>query len=75
MIQTNVTTQSLVSHPLKQLINTNYACNINRYMNRNARRPKKANHGKRAVCNARRKARYNKIRSRAHREKIFGYWY
>jgi hypothetical protein len=43
-------------------------------MNRNARRPKKANHGKRPVCNARRREKAKQLKSRAYREKIFGFW-
>ena len=45
-----------------------------RYMNRNARRPKKANHGKRPVCNMRRREKSKQLKSRAYREKIFGFW-
>ena len=47
---------------------------IVRHMNRNARRPKAANHGKRPVCNARRRAKDKMLKSRAYKEKIFGFW-
>ena len=45
---------------------------LTRGMNRNARRPKKANHGKRPCSRIRRRARAAMIKSRAHRKKIFG---
>jgi len=47
---------------------------ITRCMNRNARRPKKANHGKRPVSHARRRQKMKTLKSRAYREKIFGFW-
>eukprot|EP00601_Ochromonadales_sp_CCMP2298_P015961 CAMPEP_0173219858 /NCGR_PEP_ID=MMETSP1142-20121109/1825_1 /TAXON_ID=483371 /ORGANISM="non described non described, Strain CCMP2298" /LENGTH=93 /DNA_ID=CAMNT_0014147677 /DNA_START=161 /DNA_END=442 /DNA_ORIENTATION=- len=47
---------------------------ITRFLNRNARRPKKANHGKRPVSHARRWEKRGKLTSRSHREKIFGFW-
>lgn len=46
-----------------------------RCMNRNARRPKKANHGKRPCSHARRHAKRGKLKSRAYLEKIFGMWF
>lgn len=45
-----------------------------RCMNRNARRPKRANHGKRPVSHARRREKAKRIKSRAYKEKIFGFW-
>ena len=47
---------------------------IHRFMNRNARRPKRANHGKRPVSHARRREKAKSLKSRAYREKIFGFW-
>ena len=47
---------------------------ITRGMNRNARRPKKANHGKRPVSHARRRQKAKSLKSRAYREKVFGFW-
>ena len=47
---------------------------ITRCMNRNARRPKKANHGKRPVSHARRREKTKSLKSRAYRKKIFGFW-
>ena len=46
-----------------------------RMMNRNARRPKRANHGKRPVSHARRREKKKSLKSRSCREKIFGFWY
>jgi len=43
-------------------------------MNRNARRPKKANHGKRPVSHARRREKAKGLKSRAYRVKVFGFW-
>ncbi len=43
-----------------------------RHMNRNARRPSKANHGKRPCSHARRRAKRGLIKSRAYRTLIFG---
>lgn len=45
-----------------------------RFMNRNARRPKKANHGKRPCSHARRHAKRGKVKSRAYRERVFGFF-
>ena len=45
-----------------------------RFMNRNARRPKRSNHGKRPVSHARRRAKKMTLKSRLWREKIFGFW-
>jgi hypothetical protein len=47
---------------------------ITRGMNRNARRPKRANHGKRPVSHARKRAKAKLIKSRLYREKVFGFW-
>jgi len=43
-------------------------------MNRNARWPKKANHGARPNSHARRHAKRKAIKSRAYRKKIFGFY-
>mmetsp|Transcript_33696 Transcript_33696/g.32162 ORF Transcript_33696/g.32162 Transcript_33696/m.32162 type:complete len:95 (+) Transcript_33696:88-372(+) len=45
-----------------------------RFMNKNARRPNKANHGKRPVSHCRRRAQKNQLQSRAYKQKIFGFW-
>lgn len=45
-----------------------------RQMNRNARRPKRANHGKRPVSHARQREKAKQLKSRAYRKKIFGFW-
>ena len=45
-----------------------------RGLNRNARRPKKANHGKRPVSHARKRAKAKTLKSRLHREKVFGFY-
>jgi hypothetical protein len=47
---------------------------ICRGMNRNARRPKKANHGKRPVSHARKRQKAKGLKSRLYREKVFGFW-
>jgi len=47
---------------------------ITRGLNRNARRPKRANHGKRPVSHARKRAKAKTLKSRLYREKIFGFW-
>ena len=44
-------------------------------MNRNARRPKKANHGKRPCSHARRREKQKQLKSRGYAKKIFGFWY
>ena len=49
-----------------------YALTYVRLMNRNARWPKKSNHGKRPCSHARRWAKRKMIKSRAYRKKIFG---
>ena len=45
-----------------------------RCMNRNARRPKRANHGKRPVSHARKREKQKSLKSRLYREKVFGFW-
>jgi hypothetical protein len=45
-----------------------------RLMNRNARRPKRANHGKRPVSHARKREKMKSLKSRLYREKVFGFW-
>ena len=45
-----------------------------RLMNRNARRPKRANHGKRPVSHARKREKQKSLKSRLYREKVFGFW-
>ena len=45
-----------------------------RMMNRNARRPKRANHGKRPVSHARKREKMKSLKSRLYREKVFGFW-
>jgi hypothetical protein len=47
---------------------------IARGLNRNARRPKRANHGKRPVSHARKRAKAKTLKSRLYREKVFGFW-
>lgn len=45
---------------------------VTRAMNRNARRPKKANHGKRPCSRVRRRLKAKMIKSRAHRKPVLG---
>ena len=45
-----------------------------RCMNRNARRPKKANRGKRPCSHARRHAKRGNMKSRGYAVKYFGFW-
>ena len=45
-----------------------------RFTNRNSRRPKKANHGRRPCSHARRHAKRGQLKSRGYRTKIFGFW-
>lgn len=45
-----------------------------RLLNRNARRPKRANHGKRPVSHARKREKMKSLKSRLYREKVFGFW-
>mmetsp|Transcript_10537 Transcript_10537/g.16011 ORF Transcript_10537/g.16011 Transcript_10537/m.16011 type:complete len:88 (+) Transcript_10537:88-351(+) len=45
-----------------------------RFMNRNARIPKKANHGKRPCSHARRRAKVKRFQSARLKTKIFGQW-
>mmetsp|Transcript_116399 Transcript_116399/g.228380 ORF Transcript_116399/g.228380 Transcript_116399/m.228380 type:complete len:90 (+) Transcript_116399:49-318(+) len=45
-----------------------------RMLNRNARRPKKANHGKRPVSHARRWEKRKMLTTSSMKEKIFGFW-
>ena len=45
-----------------------------RCMNRNARRPKKSNHGKRPCSHARRHEKRRQMKSRGYANKIFGFW-
>ncbi len=52
-----------------------YSDNTVRFMNRNARMPKKANRGKRPCCNTRRKAKREVDKGRAVRQKILGFWF
>ena len=53
----------------------NYILTTVRNTNRNARRPKKANHGKRPVSHCRRREKAKQIKSRGYAEKIFGFWF
>ncbi len=54
--------------------NDNFLLTASREMNRNARRPKKANHGKRPCNRMRRREKLNRLKSRAHKAKIFGFF-
>jgi len=65
MYQSPSSSSLLSAQPFQQTV---------RNMNRNARRPKKANHGKRPVSHARRREKAKRIKSRAYKEKIFGFW-
>ena len=64
---------------MKRLNNINTNININymqitkRHMNRNARRPKKANHGKRPCSHVRRRLKQKMIRTRRKRKPLFSY--
>eukprot|EP01039_Chlorochromonas_danica_P002922 gene2923-3189_t len=69
---TSSLTKSTLSPSLKNSSDFNLI--LNREMNRNARRPKKANHGKRPCSHARRRAKRDMIKSVAYRKKIFGFW-
>ena len=51
-----------------------FNANSVRFLNRNARRPKKPNHGKRPVSHARKREKQKSLKSRLYREKIFGFW-
>jgi len=45
---------------------------VTRNLNRNARLPKKSNHGKRPCSRMRRRLKAKQIKSRAHRQKAYG---
>lgn len=65
---------SLAQNDVDSLLRSPVMLQSLRGMNRNARRPKSANHGKRPVCNQRRRAKNAQLRSRAYKKKIFGFW-
>jgi hypothetical protein len=72
---TTTSTNSIIANKMLVLNSkTPYSMNTVRNMNRNARRPKKANHGKRPVCHARRREKAKSMKSRLYRQKAFGFW-
>ena len=53
--------------------NSNHMQITKRHMNRNARRPKKANHGKRPCSHVRRRLNKKMIKTRRKRKPLFSY--
>ena len=73
----SLTTYSFLATKRLNIIHTNINGNpiqiTRRHMNRNARRPKKANHGKRPCSHVRRRLKQKMIRTRRKRKPLFSY--